>query len=1295
MPLRTELISEVVRDLLGPRFGVNETLDESPLVEYITGVLQPADLTGRLRDLDTEAQTPEEDSRIGEEDLDSDIEFVTPTFSPALDPKSRPSVFGLSFEVAGTLPPKLSLCVTWARYHEINQNGKRVWKRQPRVWTADSIEVSDGLTLWLNESGHASHSKEPTSELSLHFRLIREGESSRILLQLVNRIPPTDTKKLSAGECIYQPSVRILLGEGLRLIPMRSQAEGEEGRLEFLYRNRPAYARGHLCSATWREIDPERPLESSGRKTSLTWLDSELLDEENRDRFLAPDVRSEFIPMYALQAPSWEWMEKYGQAPVLDAAELSRSCEVQHLIPKLEPLVNGYEQWVRELSTKVASFNERDARAAEELLDEAKQVLDRMRRGLEVLKSDQDARLAFCFANRAMDLQASWKQPGGTGTLRWRPFQLGFILSILESLVNPASPDRTACDLLWVPTGGGKTEAYLAIAAFVMAYRRRRALRRNAGDCSGAGTAVISRYTLRLLTLQQFRRALAMVTACEFLRVQGLDKGQAGWRPEGCTDTSNFIWGTARFSIGLWVGGGLTPNRLNDSHNQPGAISILGGKRGQGEPAQVLTCPACDAPLALPKQGLPPGKHRIHLVLAQSKAEVDQYLPHIHMQEASNLTCFSTALPSNHTVLTLDFTLTQHLFQENFDKWWKNGPGRSLTLCSLSATRPGYFARKRRNTKQGGRDIPIDFEIWCPNPECPLGSTSWCESVPADDSLFHESTGSARTGLNGGYIHTNIGTVKVELPHARAGRLRRVIPPWQAQGTTLAASRVPIPAQTVDDQLYAHPPSLLIATVDKFARLAFEPRAARLFGNVNYYHPWDGYTSDSNECSAVHDLGTACQPLDPPELILQDEVHLLEGPLGSMVGLYEIAIDTLTRNEGYPAKYISSSATVREAGSQIRSIFDRKLAVFPPRGLEVDDRFFLRTTEPHPLDESRPGQLFVGLAAPGTGPLKPIYRLWSVLLQAVYVRSKDPDFDYFKTLVGYFNAVRELAGARALTRQDIRLHLQTLARRWGDDIRPRPFDEDGILELSSRADSTDLPAILERLSRSGRDAPDALLATSMFGTGVDVSRLSLMVVHGQPKTTSSYIQAAGRVGRARAGLVFTFLRASRPRDLSHYEFFCGYHRQIYRHVEPVTVMPFSPGALDLVTGPVMVALLITGRSTSSRWKNNPRYIALEPTASRDIESLLEAIEARGQAQPELRKPESGAVRLLAQSELDRWKLIAHSQPALKYWEYSPNRQPTYPVVLGDAAHQGAGLPVVYENAPQSLREVEETISIDT
>lgn len=1301
-----ELVDEVVRDLLGPRHGSYEKIMENPLNEYITGVLQPAG-TVAGHHTDTEMEMEVQGSiTSGEEDTDEAMELPPVVFSPALDPKSRPSVMGLSFVVEDVTPLSLELCVTWGRYfREEEENGqgenKTVWKRKPRYWIG-SVQVTGSKTFYLvpDESGFAtalsSANGNGSAEVSVHIRVTDNprGTGKRIYIHLVNRIDSDQDQQRSfipVESFIFQPSIRVLLGKNVHLLPIRSTREdATERELDFLYRRRAVYARGHLCSAMWREIDPERPF-GEGEKKSLTWFDSEVVPPGQRDRFLAPDVRTEFLPVYATQAPSWEWDDSFGPPPELDPETLSSSCRREKLLPMLEPLVKGYEKWLEERKKEAVNLQGQEKEVAGNLLREAEDTLRKMKRGLDLLRNDPDARLAFTFANRAMWLQAKWKKR----SLKWRPFQLGFLISVIESVANPKSPDRGVCDLLWVPTGGGKTEAYLALIAFTLAYRRRRALREGRGHLAGNGTAVISRYTLRLLTLQQFRRALSTITACEFLRVEGTGKGKIGWRPGDCDDASDFIWGTTRFSIGLWVGGGLTPNKLGESWVKGkgkvlGALNILKGEVGrgiqEGEPAQVIRCPACDALLAIPRSGLSPGNHRIHLVLSQSLPEVRNQLKNLgKIPGSSRFSTHLSSLPSGGTVLSLDISLEKPLKVEDFNSWWKGVSNRSgLKIESLSAARPGYFGR----TKKASDDKSFfDFEIWCPNPECPLGENLWFESVPSDDSSFYKGQKNVRG--SGGYFMASApgpeGKITVNLPES-AGYFRRVISPWRADKETLhIASRVPVPALTVDEQLYASPPSLVIATVDKFARLSYEPKAGNLFGNVNYYHPWNGYSfADSNN---TYKMGVRVVPPDPPDLILQDELHLVEGPLGSMMGLYEMAVDCLASRNGTPVKYVASTATIREADSQVQAVFNRKLSVFPPRGLDVDDRFFLRTREPHPFDESRPGQLFLGLAAPGSGPLKPLYRLWAILLQAAGERENDPDYDYFRTLTGYFNAIRELAGVRAMTRQDIKLHLNTLARYRGTE--PRQLDEEKVVELSSRVDSTDLPALLEDLERSGPAAPDALLATSMFGTGVDVSRLSLMVVHGQPKTTSSYIQAAGRVGRNRAALVVTFYRVTRPRDLSHYEFFSGYHRQMYRHVEPVTVMPFSPGALDVSAGPVAVALLRNGWNTDLEWRENARYIAADD-GWKEAEFLLYSIfKERSQTQPELRRPDPESVISRVQDGLDRWRSIAQSNDGLRYEEYG---SPVNPVVLGTPAHVHAGL-AVFENAPQSLREVEETISI--
>jgi hypothetical protein len=376
----------------------------------------------------------------------------------------------------------------------------------------------------------------------------------------------------------------------------------------------------------------------------------------------------------------------------------------------------------------------------------------------------------------------------------------------------------------------------------------------------------------------------------------------------------------------------------------------------------------------------------------------------------------------------------------------------------------------------------------------------------------------------------------------------------------------------------------------------------------------------------------------------------------------------------------------------------------------VDDRFFARTQESHPLECSKAGRLYIGMAAPGKGAQTPIVRIWSALLQTAHERSlagSRSDLDCFWTLVGYFNALRELAGAAALYRQDIRERLGQLP-----NSRVSTLSEHAM-ELSSRRDSQTLPGLLERLAQPWSE--DAVLATSMFGTGVDVNRLGLMVVHGQPKTSSAYIQATGRVGRQQGGLVVTFFRVSRPRDLDHYEFFTGYHRMLYRAVEPVTVTPYAPRARERGCGPLTVALLrqareIDGVPVQESWHIQQRiqggYFSqaiLMDTHRRDraVQALPPIFERRAQSQPDGRRPTLGIVEEEVASELDRWESIAHHHAHLSvatdqlvYAESTMIREPERGVILGDAQHQLHFFPVAFENVPTSLRDVEETTQFE-
>ncbi len=416
------------------------------------------------------------------------------------------------------------------------------------------------------------------------------------------------------------------------------------------------------------------------------------------------------------------------------------------------------------------------------------------------------------------------------------------------------------------------------------------------------------------------------------------------------------------------------------------------------------------------------------------------------------------------------------------------------------------------------------------------------------------------------------------------------------------------------------------------------------------------------------------------------------------MGIYETAIDFLcSEGRNSIVKYIGSTATIRRADDQVQAVFQRDVRLFPPHGLSSDDKFFIRDTKIHPLNDNRAGRLYLGVCAPGRGPLTPIVRIWSRLLQTAYEHREDDgvDIDPYWTLTGYFNAIRELGGVRALYRQDIPQRMDTV---FGDNRRR--LNEDNSTELSGRKTPMELPGIFDILNKSYPDvnSPDALFTTSMFGTGVDISRIGLMVVHGQPKTTSSYIQSTGRVGRRRGALVVTFLRASRPRDLNHYEFFCGYHSQLHRFVEPVTVYPFSPGVIDRSIGPVGVFILRNMGMPTVNWCRNDSSANMQNqrTHASEVLELPNIMESRAQHQPVLRRLLDMRIEEYMNQELDRWHSIAvRNGNNLKYVEYVMNRRPVAPVVLGDLQHQHANLDVVYENTPQSLRDIEETTGFQT
>ena len=393
----------------------------------------------------------------------------------------------------------------------------------------------------------------------------------------------------------------------------------------------------------------------------------------------------------------------------------------------------------------------------------------------------------------------------------------------------------------------------------------------------------------------------------------------------------------------------------------------------------------------------------------------------------------------------------------------------------------------------------------------------------------------------------------------------------------------PLPVLGVDEPLYRRLPAFLIATVDKFAALPWTGDSGLLLGGATH---WDA-EGFSGPGSAARGGARLPAPLPPPDLVIQDEVHLISGPLGTMVGLYETAIGGLCslRGSGAKPKIIASTATSRGANEQMQAVFARpRTALFPPPGITRRDSFFARARTP---DES-PARRYLGLAAPGRSPRVLMRRVVLALMGAAqrafgdagWNRNEDNPADPYMTVLGYFNNLRVLGGARRILEEEVRSTLRSLGirRRLGEKpglFRDRDIRSE-IVELTSRVSTGEVARARERLGRGFHEMGpvDWALATNMISVGMDIQRLGLMVVLGQPKVHAEYIQATSRVGRDanRPGLVVTLLSIDKPRDRSHYERFRHYHETFYRSVEAATVTPFSSRALDRGFAGAMVAL---------------------------------------------------------------------------------------------------------------------------
>ena len=948
--VRRYLVEELKKDLVGPGTS-DEELTDSPTLHYLAGILYPINTTIDVEEDDDSNQAPSDD----EPELDS---------GALISASSNPSSIGMTFVVK--IGESIALQVKAAKY-----TPEKDPTNQYTIWKRHELEIQP-IIYQVTVSKNEPIPVPGTDNLELLVRVRERGSTAVVTVTLINRYKTESKAHISAEHCFFQPSIEASAEDGKTSIFLARQInraglqDPDRELYDLLYRHAPEFAIGHGCSVEW----------------------------ESEDNQTATHVHTAIIPGYEILQISPDSAVEY---KALEMKFLA-SAKKKQLVEELQKISSAYAIWISEQKNLIPALPGKMQTVATKNTEKCSQVLARIESGITLLEKNEKARESFQLANQSMLTQRArivWmKQKAdsrpATPVLgedhRWRPFQLAFMLMCLESIENPHDETRFIVDLLWFPTGGGKTEAYLGLTAFTIF------LRRFTHKEHGGGVTVLMRYTLRLLTIQQFQRAATLIMACETIRLSMPQR--LGHEP---------------ISLGLWVGGSATPNSLKEAKSA--LTELINGERVlEGNPYQILSCPWCGKKL----------------------------------------------LPKNYQIST-------------------------------------------------------SMKIQCPNSDCDFTSG--------------------------------------------------------------------MPLFLVDEDIYSHSPSLLIGTVDKFARMPWMAQVSKIFGR------------GTNEAL-------------PPELIIQDELHLISGPLGTLVGLYETAIDILCQKDGIPPKIIASTATIRRADEQCKNLFNRSLTQFPPAALDARDTFFSKQIS----RDEKPGRLYIGINAPGKSMKTALLRIYAVLLQKIFTHRGEIDLrDPYWTLVGYFNSMRELGGAVRLAEDDVRERIRVLAMREDGDKKVRFLNNIG--ELNSRLGADEIPDRLDAMSieMNNSGAIDVLLATNMISVGVDIDRLGLMVVTGQPKMSSEYIQATSRVGRKYPGLIITLYNWTRPRDRSHYERFVGYHSAIYSHVEPTSVTPYSSRARDRGLHGVFISLVRHMMKEMTPEEAAVNFSPGHPTVGKIIDLIVERV----------------------------------------------------------------------------------------
>jgi len=865
---------------------------------------------------------------------------------------------------------------------ENNFSTKNAYKKDRTWYKREAIEIEHNIDFQIDnnsqptENVHVKLFEQDNIclELKTYIRKINYKEDLYIATSFVKNISP-DNSGYQDERYFFQSELEVSVKKEnenlLNYYPEyfdfaeNKNVNYEDLNFSLLYQGKRTYAVGHGVSTNWAEPDEEG---------------------------FVSKVYSENIPIATLNNVTFDVIDPITNNKI-DIFMDKLSDENNLNFEDIEKLIDSYEKWIDNQKQLIGKLDKKYQSIASSNIQECENYLSRMKSGTQLLKDDDLIRKAFALMNSAMIQQQN--RPDKVRNIfyanseddkhpkknidpieeidkrsSWRPFQIAFILANIDSTINHQSEHRDLVDLIWFPTGGGKTEAYLGLSSLSLFHTR-------LINPSDDGVGVLMRYTLKLLTAQQFERASRLILSMELLRKKD---------PE--------LLGKKSFSIGIWVGLTVTPNTHS---NKSGSIKDFNEMKNE--------------------------------------------------KKDSNYKFVLTSCP-----------------------WCKSFIGK-LDEKSLE----GLTSDQKKNFKiQGIVNNNSKVYLKCSNPnlqECPF---------------------------------TNF-----------------------------------LPIYFVDEDIYSEKPSLIVSTVDKFARIVMKPQAKSMF------------SLDDDTKS-------------PPNLIIQDELHLITQALGSIVGLYETIIERFCSkkvDDFYVGpKIIAATATIKNYKSQINNLYARDSVIFPPQSLDIRDSFFAKEV---PDSE---GKKYLGLNFQSLSSLmQSQVNLYSILFQSSLVVNKE-EIDPWWTNLIFYSSTKELSNSLSLFQEDIPIRLKSVYQRYFIEPEDRIYvKENQYSELTAR-NSDEFTKALDSLNLKSDDESSlrSVLATSVIEVGIDVPRLSLMSIVGQPKTTSAYIQVSGRVGRDinKPPLIITLFHPLRARDKSHYEKFISYHQQLYSQVEPASVTPFSSASLS-------------------------------------------------------------------------------------------------------------------------------------